>query len=163
VVFEGDIDASNSGVIGSDISLKATGDIKGVVFSRGNLDIVTPLSINVVALAGGSANVSAGGTVSGTVVGIGSANVSGGTGIDANVLSQNATTSGASSGQVGFAQSAVAATTSQAAQPQDTPSKPSATAADEAADADEAKRRKPVLARTAGRVTVVLPPRSATN
>ncbi len=155
VLHPGTIDASNSGVIGSDITLSATADIKGVVFSRGDLNISTPQNVNVVALAGGAANVSAGGAVSGTIVGIGSANVSGGTGIDANVLSQNATTRGTTQGQVGFAQSAVAGATSQASTA-DSQAKNSAavTAPPESTDADT--KKKPRLAKTVGRVQVIL-------
>ena len=162
-IYRGTIDASNSGVIGSDIEMRATADIKGVVFARGDLNITTPQNVNVTALAGGSANVSAGGSVGGTVIGIGSANVSGGSGIDAAVLSQNATVSGSRSGTVGFAQAAVASATSQSSQSESTSRKDAqAAAADTVKEEDpNARKNKPVLTRTVGRVTVLLPPTRA--
>lgn len=155
VVHQGKIDASNSGVIGSDIKLDATGDIKGVVFSRGDLDIVTPQSVTVTALAGGSANVSAGGGVSGTIVGIGSASVTGGGNIDASVLSNNSSVSGTVQGQVGFTQAAVAGTASQGTTTESqTKSVAAASPAAEVVNVDN--RKKPRLGRSTGRVRVLL-------
>ncbi len=154
--FVGSIDASHSGVIGGNVALDATGPILGVIFATGNINLTTPLSVNITALAQGSANVSAGGSVSGTVVGIGSANVSGGS-ISASVHSQNATTSGARSGQVGFAAANVAGATAQAAQGE-SPAKRAA-AAEPVEDEDKGKAaRRPQIMRTVGRVTVILPP-----
>lgn len=159
----GKIDASKSGVIGGNVSLDATGDIIGVVFASGNANIVTPQNVNATVLAQGSASVSGGGTVAGTIVGIGSASVSG-TSIDASVLSQNVTTSGSSSGQVGFATANVAGAASQAAAATTTAeSKPTTSAEEKAEDDEQRKATKPVLARTVGRVTVVLPTQSKAN
>jgi hypothetical protein len=101
VVHVGNIDASGSGVIGSNVKIEATGDIKGVIFARQNPDVKAQRT-NVTALAGGSAVVGGGGTISGTIVGIGSASVSG---TSVAILSQNISTSGdVSSAQTGFAQ-----------------------------------------------------------
>jgi filamentous hemagglutinin family protein len=159
----GMIDASKSGVIGGNVSLDATGDIVGVVFASGNANIITPQNVNATVLAQGSANVSGGGTVAGTIVGIGSASVSG-TSIDASVLSQNATTSGNSSGQVGFATANVAGASAQAAAATSTAeTKPTPAAEQKEEEDDRRKAAKPVLARTVGRVTVVLPPQGKPN
>jgi filamentous hemagglutinin family protein len=157
------IDASQSGVIGGNVTLDATGDIIGLVFASGNANIVTPQNVTATVLAQGSANVSAGGTVSGTIAGIGSANVSG-TSIDASVLSANVTTSGATSGQVGFAAANVAGATAASASAATAETKTTA-AVEEKGEEDDTKRKggKPLLARTVGRVTVILPTQTKAN
>jgi hypothetical protein len=151
VVHVGNIDASGSGVIGSNVRIEATGDIEGVIFARGNLNLDAQQNVNVTALAGG-------GTISGTIIGVGSANVSGAT-VDAAILSQNISTSGdVSSAQTGFAQGTAAASTSQSLQNEDQ-AKAAATAKN--TEDDDVKKRKsrdlPMLTRTVGRVTVILP------
>jgi filamentous hemagglutinin family protein len=158
VVHVGNIDASGSGVIGSNVKIEATGDIKGVIFARQNLDLKAQENVNVTALAGGNADVGGGGTISGTIIGVGSANVSGAS-VDAAILSQNISTSGdASAAVTGFAEGTAAASTSQGMQAEDQ-AKVAATA--RATEEDDDKKRKPrdlpVLARTVGRVTVILP------
>ena len=158
------IDASQSGVIGGNVTLDATGDIVGLVFASGNANLVTPQNVTATVLAQGSANVSAGGTVSGTIAGIGSANVSGAS-IDASVLSANVTTSGATSGQVGFAAANVAGATASAASAATADPKATTAAIEEKGDDEEQRRkdRRPVLARTVGRVTVILPTQIRAN
>lgn len=158
------IDASQSGVIGGNVTLDATGDIIGLVFASGNANLVTPQNVTATVLAQGSANVSAGGTVSGTIAGIGSANVSGAS-IDASVLSANVTTSGTTSGQVGFAAANVAGATSASAAAATADPKATTAAVDDKGDEEERRRqeKKPVLARTVGRVTVVLPTQIKAN
>ena len=52
--FEGKIDASRSGVIGGNVTLDATGPVVGVIFASGNINIDTPQSVNVTALAQGT-------------------------------------------------------------------------------------------------------------
>ena len=161
VIYVGNIDASGSGVIGSSVTLEASGDIKGLVFARGNLDISAKNNVNVTALAGGNAAVTAGETISGTIIGIGSVNASGAT-VDAALLSQNVSTSGdASSSQQGFAQGAAASSTSQSLASDD---KAKEAASEKKGDADEeqAKKQKPGprIAKTTGRVTVILPSKS---
>ncbi len=157
VIYRGNIDASGSGVIGSTVKLEASGDIKGLVFARDNLDIEANQSVNVTALAVGSANVSAGDTISGTIIGVGSVNASGSS-VDASLLSQNVTASGdVTSSQVGFAQANVAATTSQGLQSDD--SAKEAAAGEKQDEEDELKKNRPGprIAKTTGRVTVILP------
>ncbi|HTH46804.1 MAG TPA: filamentous hemagglutinin N-terminal domain-containing protein [Candidatus Limnocylindria bacterium] len=157
------IDASQSGVIGGNVSLNATGDIIGLVFASGNANLNTPQNVTATVLAQGAANVSAGGTVSGTIAGIGSANVSG-TSIDASVLSANATTSGATSGQVGFAAANVAGATASSASAATSDTKATTVAEDRGDDDDQRRKdKKPVLARTIGRVTVILPTQIKAN
>jgi filamentous hemagglutinin family protein len=158
VIHEGNIDASGSGVIGSNVKIEATGDIDGVIFARDNLDLKAVQNVSVIALAGGRADVGGGGTISGTIIGVGSVNVSGAT-VDAALLSQNISASGdVSSAQTGFAQGAAAASTSQSQQGEEPVKAASATqAAEEGDDARKKPRELPVLARTVGRVTVILP------
>jgi hypothetical protein len=160
VVYVGNIDASGSGVIGSTVKLEASGDIKGLVFARDNLDIDAKQNVTVTALAGGNASVTAGDTISGTIIGVGSVAASGAT-VDASLLSQNVSTSGdASSSQQGFAQGAAASSTSQSMASDDKAKE----AASEKKDDDEelAKKQKPGprIAKTTGRVTVILPAKS---
>lgn len=160
VVYVGNIDASGSGVIGSTVKLEASGDIKGLVFARGNLDIDANQNVSVTALAGGNAAVSAGETISGTIVGVGSVSASGAT-VDAALLSQNVSASGdVSAAQQGFAQGNSAASTSQSLASDD---KAKEATTEKKSDEDElAKKRQPGprLAKTTGRVTVILPTKS---
>lgn len=158
VIHEGNIDASGSGVIGSNVKIEATGDIKGVIFARDNLDLKAVQNVSVIALAGGRADVGGGGTISGTIIGVGSVNVSGAT-VDAALLSQNISASGdVSASQTGFAQGTAAASTSQSQQAEEPAKAASATkASTEEDDARKKARDLPVLARTVGRVTVILP------
>lgn len=159
VIHVGSIDATGSGVIGSTVKLEATGNITGVVVARENIDVTAQQSVNVTALAQGSVNVSAGGTISGTIVGIGSVNASGAS-VDAALLSQNVTASGdvSSSSQVGFSQGSAANAASQSLQADDQGRAVASTSTEQ--DADELKRGKrelPLLSRSVGRVTVILP------
>src|SRR5690606_21631263 len=102
------------------------------------------------------ANVSAGDAISGTIIGVGSVSASGAT-VDAALLSQNITASGeVSSSQVGFAQANAAGATSQSLQSEDQ-AKPSASARESDEEALTKKRSGPRLAKTTGRVTVILP------
>lgn len=167
VVHEGGIDASGSGVIGSTVNLDATGDIRGLVFARENIDLRAQQNVNVTALAQGSVSVGAGGTVSGTIIGVGSVAASGAT-VDAALLSQNVATSGeAGSAQVGFAQGTAAAAAAQGLQATGNAVEEAATApALAAADEEEARRARagaaaPQIVRYVGRVTVILPPEAA--
>jgi hypothetical protein len=157
VVQVGNIDASGSGVIGSNVKLEATGDIKGTIFARQNLELRAQENVNVTALAGGAADVGAGGNISGTIIGGGSVTASGAT-VDAALLSQNISASGeVTSSQLGFSQGAAAAGTSQSMASED---QAKAAATSKSTDEDEQKKKSrdlPVLTRTVGRVTVILP------
>ena len=148
------IDASNSGIIAQNAILKATGNITGAIFAKGNTDVAAVNNVNVTVLALGNANVSAGGTLSGTIVGIGGITASGSS-VDASLLS-NGAISGATSGQSGFAQGTAASATSQADQNQDAAKTADSGTGD---DTDEQnKKKKPItLAQKVSRVTVLLP------
>lgn len=158
VVYPGNIDATGSGVIGSQVKLEASGKITGLVFARENIDLTAQQSVNVTALAQGSVSVNAGGNISGTIIGVGSVSASGST-VDAALLSQNVSASGnVAASQVGFAQGAAATGTSQSLQ-SDEPTKALA-AAKTTNEEDLLKKKKttgPRLAKTVGKVTVILP------
>jgi filamentous hemagglutinin family protein len=161
VLYRGDIDASGSGVIGNSVDLDATGNITGVIVASGlNSKIVADQNINVTAISSGSLTVSAGGTVSGTIVGVGGVTASGSS-IDAEMLSQN--TVSANNANVGSSQTFVAAnaagSTSQATAASDQETRKMASGETKAVD-DDNKKRAPVtpgLMRRVGRVTVILP------
>jgi hypothetical protein len=111
--------------------------------------------VNVTVLAEGTANVSAGGTVSGTIIGVGGVSASGSS-IDASLLSNNSI-SGQTSGQSGLAQGTAANATSAAASNNDANQTADKSATTDDSD-DEKKNKKPItLAQRVGRVTVLLP------
>ncbi|MCW5557926.1 MAG: filamentous hemagglutinin N-terminal domain-containing protein [Verrucomicrobiae bacterium] len=159
VIYEGNIDAEGSGVIGSNVKLDASGSITGLVFARDNIDLNAQQSVNVTALAQGNVSVNAGGSISGTIVGVGSVSASGAS-VDAALLSQNVTASGdVSSAQVGFTQGTAAAGASQSLQADDATRKPGDDSQGKGEDDDRLKglAAAPRLTRTVGRVTVILP------
>ncbi|MBC8097024.1 MAG: filamentous hemagglutinin N-terminal domain-containing protein [Akkermansiaceae bacterium] len=158
VIYEGDIDASGSGVIGSNVRLEASGDIKGLVFARDNLNISADQSVSVTALAVGNANVSAGVAITGTIIGVGSVSASGAS-VDAVLLSQNVSASGdVGSSKMGFDQANAAGSTSQSLQGDDQ-TKVASSKTEEEDEAIGKKQAGPRLAKTTGRVTVILPPK----
>jgi filamentous hemagglutinin family protein len=162
VLFKGSIDASGSGVIGSNVKLDATDGIKGLVVAQHNISINAQQNVNVTAIGSGNVSVTAGGTVSGTIVGVGSVTASGSS-IDAALLSQNVSASGNLSGaQVGFGQANAAGATSQSALNNDDQGKKVAFNDQGGGDDTDEKKKlartaRPGLVRRVGRVTVILP------
>ena len=162
VTSRGDINVSGSGVIGVNVALKATGNITGVAIAQQNIDISSRQNVTISALGGGDVKAAASGSVSGTLVGVGGVSASGAS-VDANVLSQNVSAGTTTTGQKGFTQGAAATGASQAAaqsEPAKTAvAKATATASTDETDDDKKKtlKTKPVLTRTTGRVTVILP------
>jgi len=150
-----DINASGSGVIGGNVSLKASGNINGLIIARGNANINAAQNLNVTALAEGTVSANAGGTISGTIIGIGGISASGSS-IDASLLSNNSI-SGATTGQSGMAQGTAANATSQAASNNDSNQTAEKSATSDDTD-DSNNKKKPIsLAQKVGRVTVILP------
>jgi hypothetical protein len=151
------IDVSGSGVIAQNAVLDASGDITGVVFAQGNINISAVANVNVTALAQGTVNASAGGDISGTIIGIGGITASGSS-IDASLLSQNISASGDVSGATeGFAQGTAANSTSQGMS--DNSSQTAAAGSSDGSDDDDLKKKKKgiTLAQKVSRVTVILP------
>jgi hypothetical protein len=157
------IDVSGSGVIAQNAVLKASGDITGVIFAQGNINISAVANVSVTALAQGTVNASAGGDISGTIIGIGGITASGSS-IDASLLSQNVSASGDTSGATeGFAQGTAANSTSQGMS--DSSSQTAASSGTDENDSDDLKKKGKsiTLAQKVGRVTVVLPPKTMTE
>jgi len=157
-LYVGNIDVTGGGVIGANVALKATGNIKGSIVARNNLDLSALLNVSVAAFAAGDVTVNAGETVSGTLIGLDGLNVTGGS-IEAALLSDNLTTSGnVTSSQIGFAPITVANAASQS-ESADSVSKAAAVFGQSGGDDDQhgkGKGGKPQL-KSSGRVTV-LPP-----
>ena len=151
------IEANESGILGANVNLKAGGDIKGLVVANQNLSIIANQNVAVTALGGGSVSISAGGNFSGTAVGGGAVDVSG-LSVSGTVLSTHGTTStsGDNSGTKTSAFAGVAAPV--AKQTTTDNEKPLAVAQKDVSEDPEQKKKKPIqLARTVGRVTVILP------
>jgi filamentous hemagglutinin family protein len=149
-----DIDATGSGVIGAgSVNLDASGGITGNIFALNNVNISAINNVNVSVFGLGTVNVnSAGGTISGTIIGVGGVSASG-TAIDAN-LESNASVSGDTSGEKGLAPGTAADAASQGMA-----SDNSVTPVKKTDDQDDEKKKKKeiALAQKTGRVTVILP------
>jgi len=154
-----DITATGSGVLGAgSVTMEASGNITGTIFALNNVNVNAANNINVSILGLGNVNVSsAGGAVSGTIIGVSGVSASGSS-IDAN-LESNGTVSGNTSGQSGLAQGTAANAASQGMASADSasPAKEDTTATD---DDEKKKKGKVALAQKAGRVTVILPPKN---
>ncbi len=158
VIHVGNIDAGNAGVIAVNVNAQASGKINGLFISSGNSTIHAD-SINVTALAGGTASLSANSTITGTVIAGGGISI--GSGSFAGVaLSQNVSGGGA---QSALASAASASAGSQNAAAQEANSQKSETsdqATTAAMDEDlKRARSRTLLAKYTGRVTVLLPPK----
>lgn len=161
----GNIDASGSGVIGNNVSLKADGTIKGLIVAQKDISISAQQNVAVTAIGSGNVNVSSGGTISGTIVGVGNVSVSGAS-VDAAMLSQGNVS--ANSANVGsssaFTSANAAGTTSQgaAASSEQQVKKTVVASANTPGDDEELKKKRgpdtsPAITRRVGRVTVILP------
>jgi len=152
-----DIDATGSGVIGAgSVTLNASGNITGNIFALNNVNVNAINNINVSVLGLGNVNVnSAGGNISGTIIGINGVSASGGS-IDAN-LESNGSVSGDTSGQSGLAPGTAADAASQGMTAQD--ASKTVAAADDQTNDEKQKSKKAVLTQKTGRVTVILPAR----
>ncbi len=149
-----DINASGSGIIGSNIKLKADGNITGVIVGSGTVDINSEHNVDVTAFGGGGISITAVGEVSGTIVSP-VLSVSGDS-ITAALIGGSVSATGDTSGaEVGVPQSNVskedARTTEDAAT--------IVAKSDDADDEDQKKKKNQTvaLAQKTGRVTLVLP------
>jgi filamentous hemagglutinin family protein len=155
----GNIDAGDTGVIAINVDAKATGGITGLFISSGNSTIHSDTSIDVTVLAGGTASLSASGTISGLAIAGGGVNIGGGS-FQGVALSQNVTGGGAQSGLASAATAAAGSQTSAAveASSQKAETSDQATTTDTDGDLKRARAR-PLLAKYTGRVTIILPSR----
>ncbi len=150
--YIGDIILGSSGVIGVNVNANATGKITGLIISQQNANINAAESFAGTVLSGGKANLSSGGTISGTIVAIGGVNTSGGGNLTATVLS-----SSVNGGAGTLATSSSASSASQSATGQTSTENQKQVASNDNGNEDDQKKKKTGLARTVGRVTVILP------
>jgi hypothetical protein len=158
VAHPGNINASDSGVIGVNTILNAAGNISGLVIAQGNSTINAAANVSGTFLAGGTSSFSAVGTITGIAIAGNAISVSSGK-FEGVALSQNVSGGGA---QTALPTAATATAASQTAAAETTDSQKAKTSdAPVSADDDLAKRagRQPLLAKYTGRVTVVLPTR----
>jgi len=147
------INATGSGVIGSNIRLNAGGNITGVVVGSQSVNIVSQQNVAVTVFSSGNVGITASGTVSGSVIGGGSVNVSGDS-ITASLVSSSVTTSGDATGATtGVPQSNVAH--DNAPVMEDTAT--NVTRLAQQAIGDDKKEKPIALSQKTGRVTVILP------
>jgi hypothetical protein len=149
-----DINADGSGIIGSNIKLKAGGDIHGLVIGSSSVNINSLQNVDVTAVSGGGVTINASGSVSGTIVGGGDVSVSGES-IDASVRGGSVSTSGdTSAASLGVPQSNV---TKENAEVADNAN--ATISKTESGDDEENKKKKKgiALAQKVSRVTVLLP------
>jgi hypothetical protein len=158
VVYAGNIEAGTGGVIGINTTLEAAGNISGLVVASGNANINAAANVSGTFLAGGTANLDAAGTVSGIAIAGGGINVGSGTVSGMTMLSQNVSV-GNAQGPSGLASGTTASTTSQTAAGQEQAEQKAETTQVASDDTDEKKRggKRPFLAKSTGRVTVILP------
>ena len=152
---KGNIEAKDSGIIGGNVKLNADGNITGLIVAKQDITIDSKGNVSVTALAGGNANVS-GGSISGsTIVGGESVSANAATISDSSLVSASVSSSGTQSGvQTGVGTTAAAAATKVS----DDAEKTVASTKKEEDEEDPKKKKKPIqLARTSGRVTVILP------
>jgi fibronectin-binding autotransporter adhesin len=156
VIYAGNVNLGQSGVIGGAVTVNATGSVSGLVIGRQDTTVTAVQSFNGTVLSGGIASVSAGGGVGGTIIGLAGVSVGGGGTVTANLVSQNVSVGGASVGSTLGTTTASATATAAAGAIADTdqPDKISGVAQN---DDDLNKKKRPLLAKLMGRVTVILP------
>lgn len=150
--FIGDIILGSSGVIGINVTARATGKITGLIISQQNADISAAQSFAGTVLSGGRTTLSSGGTISGTIVALGGVNTSGGGNLTATVLSTSV-----NGGAGTLATSTSASSASQSAAGQTSSQNQQQVASNDTNDDDKKKKKQEGLARSVGRVTVILP------
>jgi hypothetical protein len=152
------IQAGLSGVVGENIKLDAQGDIEGLVVARENLSITSVQNVNVLAVAGAGASVSAGGDVGGRIASSGASSVDSKT-VSADVITHSANVSGDSSkASVGVQATAPARVEKVADASESIAKATSVGTKNEEEDLNKKNTRPaPKLIRTIGRVTVILP------
>jgi hypothetical protein len=151
------INAGDSGVIGSNIRATAGGSISGVFVGSGDVNINAVNNFSGTVVGSTSVAINAGGTVSGTIVGGDGISVSGGD-ITASLISGSVSTTGDASGaSVGVPASNVSTDSAKVA---DDAATTATKTSDQGQDDDERKKRgakSAMLATAISRVTVLMP------
>ena len=149
-----DIVANQSGVLGANIDLNAGRNIIGLVVGAGNVTIQAVANVTANVLGGGAVSVSGGQSVIGNFVGGGNVTLAGENTSGATAVSTGGNTTG---GQAGGVQTAAAPVATQTTTENE---KAAVTAKSDEEDETAKKKRlanSPVLSKTTGRVTVILP------
>ena len=153
------INATGSGIIGSNIKLQAGGNINGLVIGSGGVDINSAQNVDVTAFSGGDVNINAAGEVSGTVISGGNVDVSGDS-ITASLIASSVSTSGDANGATeGIPQSNVAKDNAETADD-------ASTVTSQSSDQDDDWKKKKqgvALAQKVNRVTVILPEKKSSS
>ena len=157
LVLGRNINATGSGVIGANVTLKATGNIIGTILARNNLDVTAVQTVKVKALSEGTANVSGSDLGTSTIIGLGGLNTSGDASA-ASLLSNNQIVSDTAAAKTGFS-AGTAANNASTGLANDQTTKAVATAGT-TEDGPNNKRRGPALVQKVSRVTVILPPKN---
>lgn len=151
--YVGNIVLGTSGVIGVNVTAKATGIITGLIVSQQNADVTAAQSFAGTVLAGGKATLSSVGNISGLVVALGGVSTSGGGNLTANVLSTSV-----NGGAGTLATSSSASSASQSATAQTSTENQQQVASNANGNgSNQDKKKKGALSRSVGRVTVILP------
>lgn len=150
--YIGDLVLGNTGVIGVNVNARFTGRISGRIFSQGDANVTGQTIGDLQVVAVGKVNVSAqdGNTGPITIVAIGGAKVNG---IGPATILSSSVNGGAGT----FATSSSASSASQSATSQTSTENQKQVASNENGNDDDKKKKKTGLARTVGRVTVILP------
>lgn len=157
-IFVGNIDLGTVGVIGETVIAEATGAITGLAVSKHNATITSQNVGSLTVLAGGTATVSAQNSGNGsgiTIIGGAGVNASG-IGAGATLLGQNVSVNGGAATST-LGTSATATSASQSAAGQASTETQQQVASNDNGYDDDKKKKKAGLARSVGRVTVVLP------
>jgi filamentous hemagglutinin family protein len=152
VGYIGNIVLGSSGVIGVNVNAKASGTITGLIISQGDANITGQTIGDLQVVAGGKANVSAqnGSTGPITIIAIGGANANG---IGPATILSSSVNGGAGT----MATSSSASSASQSAAGQTSIENQKQIANNDTNNDDKNKKKKAELARSVGRVTVILP------
>jgi filamentous hemagglutinin family protein len=159
-LYLGDITLGTVGVIGESVIAQATGQITGLAVSRHNTTITSQTVGSLTVLAGGTANVtvqsSSGNGAGVTIIGGQGVNANG-VGSGAALLGQNVSANGtAATSTLGTSATATAASSSAAGQTS-SETQQQVASNDNGNDDEKKKKKESGLARSVGRVTVVLP------
>lgn len=147
-----DINAGNSGVIGSNIRVLAGGNVSGIFIGSGGININAGNNFSGTVVGSTEVGVSAGGSISGTLIGGGNVSVSG-QGITADIIGGSVAASGNTSGATeGFSAAGIPQqVTRQADNPSQGPS------SGEGDDDNKKKLKHVALVQKRSRITVILP------
>jgi hypothetical protein len=151
-----DIESGSSGIIGRRVDLHATGQVQGLIYGTESVNIVAR-DIRADIVSGGAIGVVASGSVAGTITSSGNVEVSASS-ISANISAKSVSAAGDTSGSVVNATTAAAKTDSKVTEEAATTT--AKVSEKEIEESDEQKKTKgngPVLAKSTGRVTVILP------